>query len=393
MIELSSYKMQYLEEMYEQLTHLDKKHGEVLSTFLVKNRQTGKIAVAKYVDISVLPVYEKIEQISSRHLEKIYHCAGGKSQNVSGVEACGLVITEYISGMSLREHMERSGLLQEMEVCHIIAQLLEVLQIIHKEGIIHRDINPDNIMISGDGVLKLIDFGIAREKKLGKNQDTTILGTVGYAAPEQFGFLQTDERTDIYAVGVLMNKMLTGYFPVEKLYAKEPMRTVISRCTAMDLGMRYGNAEELSEVLKEIQGVKEKKQEDGVAKEREALKTISYENILECLPGFRTGVVWKQVVATVGYCMMLIYSVASIVECMATWQTTVLEATAIFIYIWAATLIVANIANWDRRVPICRDTPKPAMIVIRVFLWIIIFYAGIMLENYVRYDILGISKI
>ena len=392
MIEQSGYKMQYLEELYEKLTHLDKKHGDVLGTFLVKSRQTGKIAVAKYVDISVLSVYEKIAQMNSRHLEKIYHCAGGKSQNMPGVEACGLVITEYISGMSLREHMERTGLLQEAEVCHIIGQLLEVLQIIHKEGIIHRDINPDNIMISGDGVLKLIDFGIAREKKLGKKQDTTILGTVGYAAPEQFGFLQTDERTDIYAVGVLMNKMLTGYFPAEKLYTKEPMKTVISRCTAMDLGMRYCTAGDLSEVLKEISGVKEKKQEVSGAEGKETSKNINFEKIFEWLPGFRTGVVWKQVVATVGYCMMLVYSVASIVECITMWQAAVLEALAIFIYLWLAALLAANIGNWDRRIPICRELPKAAMIVIRIFLWMVIFYVGVLLENYVRYDMLGIPK-
>ena len=393
MIEQSDYKMQYLEEMYEKLTRLDKKHGNGLSTFLVKNRQTGKIAVEKYIDMSVLSVYEKIEKMNNRHLEKIYHWAGGKSQNAAE-EECGLVITEYISGMSLREHMERNGLFKESEVCQIVSQLLEVLQIVHKEGIIHRDINPDNILISGDGVLKLIDFGIAREKKEGKNQDTTILGTVGYAAPEQFGFSQTDERTDIYAVGVLMNKMLTGYFPVEKLYEKESMRTIISRCTAMDLGKRYCSAEELAEVIKEMEGgEKTEKKTATVDNDGNLSKKEGFERISDWLPGFRTGVVWKQVVATVGYCMMLMYSVASIVECMATWQTTVLEAAAIFIYIWAATLLAANIANWDRRVPICRDTPKPAMIVIRVFLWMIIFYVGISLENYVRYDILGISKI
>lgn len=392
MIEQSGYKMQYLEEMYEKLTHLDKKCGDVLGTFLVKNRQTGKIAVAKYIDISVLSVYKKIAQINCRYLEKIYHCAGGKSQNVPGVEVCGLVITEYISGMSLREHMERSGILQETEVCYMIGQLLEALQIIHKEGIIHRDINPDNIMISSDGVLKLIDFGIAREKKFGKNQDTTILGTVGYAAPEQFGFLQTDERTDIYAVGVLMNKMLTGYFPMEKLYAEEPMKTVISRCTAMDLKMRYCSAGELLEILKEISDVKGKKQGVVVAEESEKLKNISYEKISDWLPGFRTGVVWKQVVATVGYCMMLVYSVVSIGECIAMWQAVVLEAVAIVIYIWLATLLVSNIGNWDRRIPICRELPKAATVVIRIFLWMMIFYIGVLLENYVRYDMLEIPR-
>lgn len=384
------YKMQYLEEMYEKLTPLGSKEKDDLGTYLVKNKQTGKIAVEKYIDTAVLPVYQKMEQIDSRHLEKVYHCASGCSFKQVAQNEMALVITEYISGMSLHEHMEKKGYMDEAEVCGIIRQLLEVLQTIHAEGIVHRDINPDNIIISGDGVLKLIDFGIAREKKVGKNQDTTILGTVGYAAPEQFGFLQTDERADIYAVGVLMNKMLTGYFPGEKLYSKEPMRGVIAKCTAMDLRQRYMSANELSIALASVE--RTVKQEwvfeytPSLTVKKEKKFTVDW------LPGFRTGVVWKNIIATVGYCMMILYTVGSIAECMVTWQTAVLEVLALFLYIWLATLLSVNIANWDRRVPICRDLPRPVMIVIRVFLWITLFYVGMLLENHVRYDMLGIPR-
>lgn len=389
-MEQTGYKMQYLEEMYEELTRLGTKENDGLGTFLVKNKRTGKIAVAKYIDIEVLKIYQKMEQINSRHLEKVYHCAAGYRTEPTGNREIALVIKEYISGMSLHEYMEKKGLMEEAEVCGIIGQLLEVLQTIHKEGIVHRDINPDNIIISSDGVLKLIDFGIAREKKEGKNQDTTILGTVGYAAPEQFGFLQTDERADIYAVGVLINKMLTGYFPGEKLYEKEPMRGIICKCTAMDLRQRYLNANELSSSLLAVE--RAVKQEWVFEYAKPMAEKNKSKFIIEGLPGFRTGVMWKNIVATVGYCIMIFFTVWSIAECAATWQTAILETIALLLYLWLATLLSANVANWDRRVPVCRGLPKHVMIVLRIFLWVILFYVGVLLENYVRYDMLGLPR-
>ena len=388
-MEQPDYKKQYLEEVYEKLTLLGKKADDTLGTFLVKNRQTGKIAVAKYVDASVLPVYEKLAKINNRHIEKVYQCACGRKSEFDGKEEA-LVITEYISGISLREYMENNGLLQEEAVCNLVGQLLEILQVVHAQGIVHRDINPDNIMISGDGVLKLIDFGIAREMKAGKNQDTTILGTVGYAAPEQFGFMQTDERTDIYAVGVLMNKMLTGYFPGEQLYAKEPMRKVICRCTAMDLRQRYLNVNEVAGELAKVMSIPTQTCTDFYSTQQNVTHDKKF--VVSWLPGFRTGVVWKNVVAIIGYFFMVVYTVVSMTECAVTWQSFVLETTALFLYIWLATLLSANIANWDRRVPICRELPKAVRITVRVILWIVLFYAGASLEGYVRYDMLGIPK-
>lgn len=390
-MEQQDYKKQYLEDIYEKLTPLGKKEDDALGTFLVKNRQTGKIAVAKYVDVSVLPIYEKLAKINNRHLEEIYQYARGTKSGLYAGEESALVITEYISGMTLREYMENNGIMQESVVCNLVGQLLEVLQVVHAQGIVHRDINPDNIMISGDGVLKLIDFGIARERKAGKNQDTTILGTVGYAAPEQFGFMQTDERTDIYALGVLMNKMLTGYFPGEQLYAKEPMRRLICCCTAMDLRQRYSNVSEVAAELAKITSVPTQAYADCSGLQQNTAHDKKF--VVSWLPGFRTGVVWKNVVAVIGYFCMIVYTEESMRECAVTWQSFLLEATALFLYIWLATLLSANIANWDRRVPICRELPKAVRITLRVILWIVLFYAGALLESYVRHDLLGIAKV
>lgn len=246
----NSYKMKYLDEIYENLTPLGKKENLI---FLVRNRQSGKIAVKKYVDNPAIPIYEKLSKIKDKHLGKIYDYAYGKEK--------GLVILEYINGTTLEEYIEKNGPVSEKTACGIVCDLLETLGKIHAAGVVHRDITPANIMLSGDGVLKVIDFGIAREPKKYKNRDTQILGTAGYAAPEQFGFGQTDQRTDIYAVGVLFNELLTGYIPMEYSYKKKSLREIIGKCTEVDAKQRFQSVEKLSDALHNWQkSEKQKKQ-------------------------------------------------------------------------------------------------------------------------------------
>ena len=96
--------------------------------------------------------------------------------------------------------------------------------------------------------MKLIDFDASRFFKKGQSKDTVIIGTAGYAAPEQLGFAQSDERTDIFALGVLMNVMLTGEHPTNKLY-KGKLRKVIEKCIQLDPQKRYKNVEELKKIL------------------------------------------------------------------------------------------------------------------------------------------------
>ena len=365
MIQEISQKLQYLDETYQNLAPLG--NGERKTIFLARNRYTGEIVAKKYVDAAVLPVYERLKQIQYYHLERIYDYAGDTRR--------GIVLTEYISGMTLHAYIERNGLVGEKFALDMIRELLETLEKVHRLGIIHRDINPDNIMISNDGVLKLIDFGIARQKKWEKSHDTTILGTVGYAAPEQFGFFQTDEKTDIYATGVLLNKLLTGRFPGEMLYRKEPVKSIIIQSTPMNANERFPNAASMLAALPQ-----------------EHAGPMDKTFIVSWLPGFRTGKLWKNVVATIGYLLMIFYSVLSVMECSGTWQTCLLEMIAVFLYIWAAALLAANVANWDRHMIGVRKLPKAVMVVIRVFLWIFLFYYGYSLEIYVRCDLLGFPR-
>lgn len=157
------------------------------------------------------------------------------------------VLEEYIDGVTLSELLQEE-LYNEKSVKKLISELCGVLAILHGHNIIHRDIKPENIMIDKAQTVKLIDFDSARIYKPYYPKDTEYLGTVGYAAPEQYGDTQTDSRTDIYAVGVLMNVMLTGKTPSVQLYSGS-LGKVIEKCIQVNPDKRYQTADELKKAL------------------------------------------------------------------------------------------------------------------------------------------------
>ena len=158
-----------------------------------------------------------------------------------------LVIEEFIDGKTLSDILQ-SRLFSEKETVSIIRQLCDALYVIHSQGIIHRDIKPENIMLDKNGTLKLIDFSASRLFKPYQPKDTQVMGTIGFAAPEQFGEAQTDIRTDIYAVGVLMNVMLTGEHPSKQIYMGK-LHRVIDKCIQPVPQKRYTSALELKKAL------------------------------------------------------------------------------------------------------------------------------------------------
>lgn len=369
-------RFQYVEEQYKVLTVLGgNREGQV---FLAQDRRTGKVVVKKNVASGVIQLYSKLREIKTPYLPKIYETVTDGDR--------GIIIEEYISGVTLGEYLVERGKLMPEEVIQIMAGLCDVLRVVHEQGIVHRDLNPNNIMLSGDGVVKLIDFGIAREIKEAQKQDTTILGTVGYAAPEQFGFMQTDARTDIYALGVLMNVLLTGENPKRRLYQKQPFADVIVKCMEIDPGRRFATVFQMQEALG-IADESGRQQQISRWKER-GIYRKGY--TVRGLPGFRTGILWKNVVASVGYGFMLLSTWIFLQEYAISVKAFVLELLAVFLYIWAAALMAANVGNWDRKVFPIRLLPLPLRITIRVVLWMVLFSWGISIEDHVKYVLLGL---
>ena len=126
------------------------------------------------------------------------------------------IVMEYIDGITLKEYMEKKGVLSDVEALHFIKQILKGLAHAHERGIVHRDIKPHNILLLKDGTIKITDFGIARLTKFDTQtiSDMTI-GSVHYISPEQASGDRTDERSDIYSMGIILYEMLTGKLPFD----------------------------------------------------------------------------------------------------------------------------------------------------------------------------------
>ncbi len=204
---------------------------------LVRHKASGTRYIFRYFYGSG-EVYRRLLSISCPNLPQVMETGEKDGQTV--------VLEEYIQGDTLGEILE-GGLLNTAQAKQITRQLCGALWVLHSMGIVHRDVKPDNIMIRGDEAV-LIDFDAARVYKYERQADTQILGTTGFAAPEQYGLSQSDDRVDIYAVGVLLNVMLTGEHPSGKL-AKHRMGRIVQRCTMVNPEKRYKNILHLLEIL------------------------------------------------------------------------------------------------------------------------------------------------
>lgn len=218
---------QNYQQIYRELTFVTE-FNENTSLYIYK--PTNHLYVVKHEDKDARAIYETLSAVSNPHLAKVFYIADSNDH----ID----VLQEYIAGEALDELLLQRGNLTEDETKRIIADVCDGLYALHQKGIIHRDINPKNIIINSGGTATIIDFGIARTYHTEKRNDTTLLGTPGYAAPEQFGFSQSDSRTDIYAVGVLMNVMLTGELPNVKR-PKGTLGKIINKCVEIDSKRRY----------------------------------------------------------------------------------------------------------------------------------------------------------
>ena len=174
------------------------------------------------------------------------------------------IVMEFVPGETLEDRLARQQVpCSEQEVRQWVLQLCEVLSYLHSQSppIIFRDLKPGNIMLMPEGQLKLIDFGIARFFKPGKPGDTRVLGTPGYSPPEQHGRGQTDVRSDIYSLGVVLHRLLTLYdpettpFKLPRVRQLNPavspqLEQIIAKATQPDILQRYQSVGQMSQTLR-----------------------------------------------------------------------------------------------------------------------------------------------
>ena len=244
--------------------------------FLVQHRETGRFYIKKHLSIYDRELYTSLKDMNIPGIPRIYHIAEDGNRLI--------VIEEYINGTPLSSFISEHGPFSACDAADIISNLCDILSVLHSctPPIIHRDIKTSNIIISSDMQVTLIDFNASKKFDSGKNYDTCLMGTAEYAAPEQFGFSQSDARTDIYALGILLNILITGCFPKDVLCSGSAAR-VVTKCTQMDPARRYSSVLQLKSVLRYISDTPVKHLHPFLP------------------PGFRTMTWWKIIIALIMY--------------------------------------------------------------------------------------------
>ena len=245
-------------------------HGGMSVVYLAINERANKTWAVKEVRKDGTADFATVQQglvAETEMLKKLSHPHLPSIIDVIDREDSFLIVMDYIEGKSLESVLKHSGAQSPDKVIEWAKQMCDVLGYLHSRTppIIYRDMKPANIMLKPDGSTVLIDFGTAREFKTGRIEDTTCLGTRGYAAPEQFGGRgQTDARTDIYCLGATIYHLLTGHSPCEPPYEIKPLgywnpdfdgsgfEKLVMRCTRQNPDERYQNCAELMYALEHI---------------------------------------------------------------------------------------------------------------------------------------------
>lgn len=246
--------------------------GGMSVVYLAMNEKANKQWAVKEVRKDGIKDFEVVKQglvAETDILKRLSHPNLPSIIDVIDTDESFIIIMDYIQGNSLNKALDEFGAQPQENVIAWAKQLCDVLGYLHSRtpAIIYRDMKPANIMLKPDGNVTLIDFGTAREYKEKNLADTTCLGTVGYAAPEQFGGMgQTDARTDIYCLGATLYHLVTGKNPCEPPYEIKPIREVnpslssgferiILKCTQRDPNDRYQSAAELMYALEHYEEI------------------------------------------------------------------------------------------------------------------------------------------
>lgn len=357
---------------YRELTVLDEKKNIVL----VQDIRNSELCVKKTIDIYSRDVYEQLASVRIEGVPAVKECVADEGKLI--------VVEEYVQGRSLKQVLDEQGLLNEEQAYDIAVQLADILVRLHQlePAIVHRDIKPSNIIIEKNGHVNLIDFNAARHVNADKNEDTRMLGTVYFAAPEQFGFGQSDERTDIYGLGATINYIMTGDKPGAGI-AECIFSDILKKCLMVDAKDRYQSAEELRGVLDmlnySIVQDNRKKAETAFGKDNTVSVVRTYRNIRDIivkmyrkyqkrnydidtswrrylLPGFRRLNVVYCLIALVWYAVIVWMTITfAVTDSKTGIPVTGGELTmykiAVFVLLFGMTMRFGNYLNIRRKLP------------------------------------------
>lgn len=239
------------------------KESEDSSTFLVKETVTGILCVLKWGRNRQAEFLrnemEIMEKMADRKLSGV-----PKAYRIFEENGEVYLVREYIEGMSLAQMVLQKGGISEAEICRISRKICQTAEQFQNpdEPMIHRDIKPENIVVTPGGEVVFIDFGTMRSYKKDGSRDTFVVGTRGTAAPEQYGYIQTDQRTDVYTIGQTMLYMVSESYEMNQLSecaVSRRMKKIIEKACSFEPDKRYGDAAQLRRAVEKCQANNRKK--------------------------------------------------------------------------------------------------------------------------------------
>lgn len=331
---------------------------------LVRELDKRNIYIKKELKTYNKDIWDCLKQLDLNGIPHIYSI----EENEDGLE----IIEEYLACQTLADIL-KEHVFSSIEAYQIIRQLSQILKVLHQQDpkIIHRDIKPENIFYDGKHVT-LFDFDIARNYIENQKRDTTVLGSQGYAAPEQFGFYQTDERSDIYSLGVLYHVLLTNQLP--RAYDYQGIeKEIIDKMIAIDPQSRYQNVSEIIKDLDRLFYVKPVTQ----VKKKKSLKHPY------ALPGFRSGKVWKMIVASIGYIFFIYLLVTFHIEDKKVTNYQYFIYRLIVITWFIVTLfITTNYLSFREYLPYYRNHSIFIKILTSIVSWIVLIFMSVIIGTF-----------
>jgi serine/threonine protein kinase len=347
---------------YKTIANINESH----KVYLVQDEETGKIYVRKILDIYNYNVYYQLYQNPIAGIPRIFDITKSGNQLI--------LIEEYITGSSLQELLDTSTLKAEYAYSYIL-ELCDIIQKLHSQNppVLHRDIKPSNIIITPDNHIVLIDFNAAKYYSESDTVDTVLLGTKGYAAPEQYGFGASSPETDIYAIGILINELFNCNQHMSNANA---INAIAKKCTQLNPSDRYSNIEELKKALRAVN-----KAATPVPDSLNPSPNSFSEKIPVYFrffpPGFRTGKLWHMVTASISY--IFIFWLCLTLEIKdVTVPVLWLERCFCLLIMLSVIFFTFDYVNIQAFFPLCNSTKKASKI-LGIILWNTVIIFGLFL--------------
>ena len=337
--------------------------NSVHKIYLVQHRESGKIYIKKILEVYNPHIYEYLMEHHITGIPRLYNVYEENEQLI--------LIEEFISGVSLREMIDDQTLTLDL-IVRFMGELCDILEKLHilNPPIIHRDIKPSNIIITPYNHVVLIDFNAAKYLTDTADHDTILLGTKGYAAPEQYGFGFSTPRTDIYALGILL-KELSLALPV----ATSIFDTIIRKCTMM-------NPSDRMETVQELKTEIEKLQAHNGEKPQHATVFTTWQNLAP--PGFRTRTPWKMLTASAVY-LFIFWLCLSLEVKDATIFHLWLERISVLSIMLSIVFCCFNYRNIHRFIPFCANEHRllrySGVLILNFTVAFLLFFAMLLLES------------